>query len=100
MTSLHDPLYDHSTEFFKAEQESRVAQRTSDENEKFLRSLLSGLLLRTTDVSTISHELRTPLNAIIGFGEILLEDGREEQVESLRKIIQAGRRLAVLIDCM
>ena len=43
------------------------------------------------------HELRTPINAIIGYSELLLEDavdeGYEEFVPDLDKILAAGREL-------
>ncbi len=50
----------------------------------------------------MSHELRTPMNAIIGYGEMLLEDARDEgnerAVSDLEKIHGAGRHLLALID--
>lgn len=50
-------------------------------------------------LSRMSHELRTPLNAILGFGQLL---ERSELVpadaESAEQIVEAGRRLLVLVD--
>lgn len=54
-------------------------------------------------LANMSHELRTPLNSIIGLGELLLEQAREEggdplTVESLRRVVGAGRHLLELIN--
>ncbi len=53
-------------------------------------------------LANISHELRTPLNAIIGYGEILAEDamldGREAELQDLKKIILSGQHLLELIN--
>lgn len=53
-------------------------------------------------LAQMSHELRTPLNAIIGYGELLVEEvteeGAEQFVPDLKKIIDAGRHLLALIN--
>jgi PAS domain S-box-containing protein len=53
-------------------------------------------------LANMSHELRTPLNAIIGYSEMLQEvadeDGREEEIGDLQRIIGAGRHLLGLIN--
>ena len=55
-------------------------------------------------MSRMSHELRTPLNAILGYTELLLLDGEddnllnEDQCASLNTIHQAGRHLLYLIN--
>jgi len=45
----------------------------------------------------MSPELRTPLDAVIGYGEMLQEDaqdeGREDEVEDLKKIVFSGKHL-------
>ena len=47
----------------------------------------------------MSHELRTPLNAILGFGQLLeLDDLNNNQQESVRHIVAAGRHLLDLIN--
>ncbi|MCA9692406.1 MAG: HAMP domain-containing sensor histidine kinase [Nannocystaceae bacterium] len=77
-----------------AEREARLAAAQSEAQQVAGQTLLN----------TMSHELRTPLNAIIGYSEHMLEcaeDGqqpREEQLESLRTIIAAGRHLVTMIS--
>ncbi len=54
-------------------------------------------------LANMSHELRTPLNSIIGLGELLLEQAQEDDadplaVESLHRVVGAGRHLLELIN--
>src|SRR5439155_19797407 len=53
-------------------------------------------------LATMSHELRTPLNAIIGYSELLQEmatdDGHEDYVPDLQKILSSARHLLALIN--
>ena len=53
-------------------------------------------------LAAMSHELRTPLTAIIGYGEILIEDVRSNQLSDstrrLESIIKAGRHLLEMIN--
>jgi signal transduction histidine kinase len=53
-------------------------------------------------IATVSHELRTPLNAIIGYSELLKEtaedEHRDREANDLDKVLQAGRRLLLLIN--
>ena len=49
-------------------------------------------------LASMSHELRTPLNAILGYGELLEEDLRGEQLDDVRRILQSGTHLLALID--
>jgi signal transduction histidine kinase len=50
-------------------------------------------------LSRMSHELRTPLNAILGFAQLLEMDAEtDDQQESLRHIVRAGRHLLELIN--
>ena len=54
---------------------------------------------KTNFLSRMSHELRTPLNAILGFGQLLEDDGlNEEQQESVHHILKAGHHLLALIN--
>ncbi|MDX7951944.1 adenylate/guanylate cyclase domain-containing protein [Lichenihabitans sp. Uapishka_5] len=54
--------------------------------------------------ATLRHELRTPITAIMGYGELLLEEAREEGlpglVETLDGLLAASRRLLGGIDSM
>lgn len=53
-------------------------------------------------LANMSHELRTPLNAIIGYSEMLQEDAkdldRESLIPDLKRIHGAGRHLLGLIN--
>jgi len=53
-------------------------------------------------LANMSHELRTPLNAIIGMSEMLLDDARDEgdenQIEPLERVVRAGKHLLALIN--
>ena len=53
-------------------------------------------------LANMSHELRTPLNAIIGVTEMLQEDARdlnrEDEIEPLTRVLNAGRHLLALIN--
>lgn len=52
-------------------------------------------------LANVSHELRTPLNAIVGFSELSLravENGQKVPASYLQDVLDAGRRLASLVD--
>jgi len=53
-------------------------------------------------VASMSHELRTPLNAVIGYSQLLLEDGEDEDdedfVQDVQRIHTAGSHLLRLVD--
>jgi signal transduction histidine kinase len=54
---------------------------------------------KNTFLSSTSHELRTPLNSILGFTQLLeLSDLSEENSDSVRRILGAGRHLLLLIN--
>lgn len=56
---------------------------------------------KSSFLANMSHELRTPLNAILGYSEMLLEEARESDDETLSKdltrINSAGKHLLALI---
>jgi PAS domain S-box-containing protein len=58
--------------------------------------------VKTDFLSSMSHELRTPMNSILGFTQLMAEDPdadlSNEQEESLRYILRAGRHLLNLIN--
>jgi PAS domain S-box-containing protein len=51
---------------------------------------------------SIAHDLRAPLRSITSFSQILLEDSADkldqEELDHLRRVVKAGRRMAELID--
>jgi signal transduction histidine kinase/flagellin-specific chaperone FliS len=53
-------------------------------------------------LANMSHELRTPMNAVIGYSEMLEEEaedqGLDEMVADLRKVLSASRHLLQLIN--
>lgn len=57
-----------------------------------------------TFTSELRHALRTPITAIMGYGELLLEEAREEGfaslLETLDSLLAAARRLLGNIDSM
>ena len=72
----------------EAQQEIRLAQRESQAKSRFL--------------ARMSHELRTPLNAVLGFAQLLLADGPQQDAAMVRRrakhIHAAGRHLLSLIN--
>ena len=51
-------------------------------------------------LANMSHEIRTPLTAVIGFAESLLDSSQsmEERVDSINRIIHAGKHLLRIIN--
>jgi signal transduction histidine kinase len=43
--------------------------------------------LKSTFLANMSHEIRTPLNAIVGFSDLIVKGGNEEDIESFSSII-------------
>ena len=81
--------------------ERKVEERTSelaDANAELARASEH----KSQFLANMSHELRTPLNAIIGVTELMIEDAREaarsDQLESLDRVLRAGRHLLALIN--
>jgi signal transduction histidine kinase/DNA-binding response OmpR family regulator len=74
--------------FSEIEEKSRQLETASQHKSQFLANM--------------SHELRTPLNAIIGVTEMLQEDARDlkrdDEIEPLNRVMNAGRHLLALIN--
>ena len=76
--------------------------RLFSEIEEKGRQLESASQHKSQFLANMSHELRTPLNAIIGVTEMLQEDARdlkrEDEIEPLNRVMNAGRHLLALIN--
>lgn len=74
----------------RARDEMRAAQLAAEEANRS----------KSEFVSRMSHELRTPMNGILGFAQLLEIEGnlRQEQQESVREIVRAGKHLLDLIN--
>ncbi len=73
---------------------SRSAQLTAARDEALTASQAKNAFLSST-----SHELRTPLNSILGFTQLLeMSDLGDEDRDSVRRILKAGRHLLALIN--
>jgi signal transduction histidine kinase/DNA-binding response OmpR family regulator len=76
--------------------------RLFSEIEEKGRQLESASQHKSQFLANMSHELRTPLNAIIGVTEMLCEDARdlnrEDEIEPLNRVLNAGRHLLGLIN--
>ncbi|WP_374309204.1 ATP-binding protein [Dongia sp.] len=62
---------------------------------------LSAAQAKSRFLASVSHELRTPLNAIVGFSELslrALNEGRPVPPAYIEDVLEAGRRLTVLVD--
>ena len=60
------------------------------------------IILQGESLSEVRHNLRTPINHILGYGEMLMEDaedqGREEFLPDLRRIIEDGKLALAVIN--
>lgn len=76
--------------------------RTEGELTVAMAAAKQASVAKSSFLANMSHELRTPLNAILGYSEILKEDveeqGLDQCVSDVGKIIVAGRHLLSLID--
>ena len=81
------------------ELELRVLERTS-ELSIARDEAISANQSKSEFLANMSHEIRTPLTAVIGFAESLLDTSHsmEERVDSINRIIQAGKHLLRIIN--
>jgi signal transduction histidine kinase/PAS domain-containing protein len=81
-----------------------IAQRKQVENalKDSVHKAEAASRAKSAFLANMSHELRTPLNAIIGYSEILVEEAVEEGyqniVPDINKILTAGQHLLSLIN--
>jgi PAS domain S-box-containing protein len=72
-----------------SERELIVAKEKAEESDR----------LKTSILANMSHELRTPLNGILGFAEILKEELRNGEFESMiDNIYDSGKRLMLTLN--
>lgn len=68
--------------------------------EEAVRAADTANTAKSSFIAAISHEMRTPLGSVIGFSELLQNDrlSRQEQLEYIKAINQAGSALLALIN--
>ncbi len=85
----------------RRESEERL-QQLNQELRKTRDEALEASKAKSTFLANMSHELRTPLNAVIGYSEMLIEDlqddGLDDYVADLDRVLSAGRHLLALIQ--
>lgn len=81
------------------ELENRVEERT-EELSVARDDAINANRSKSEFLANMSHEIRTPLTAVIGFAESLLDSSHtmEERVDSINRIILAGKHLLRVIN--
>ncbi|HEC20782.1 MAG TPA: hypothetical protein ENI97_15820 [Gammaproteobacteria bacterium] len=92
LTLTHRALYQKIGEHKKAEEKLRLK-----------RDELAGINRELESYSySIAHDLRAPLRSVTSFSQIVLEDAgdklNDEEVDNLKRVIAASKRMAELID--
>ena len=86
-------------EHFASDLEKKVKERTA-ELEKAKQKAEESDMLKSAFLSNMSHEIRTPMNAIMGFSELLVTPGfEEEERRSFARMVKAnGDTLLTLLN--
>jgi signal transduction histidine kinase len=65
---------------------------------KMAKELQNNKMVHSDFITNVSHEFNTPLSSILGYSMLLQDDdlSKEEQNESLNKIISSAKRLSKL----
>jgi signal transduction histidine kinase/FixJ family two-component response regulator len=83
---------------YARELENEIARKTAKLREANAR-LKEASRLKSEFLANMSHELRTPMNAIVGFSDLLLETGLDEdQKDYVKTISSASDNLLLLIN--
>lgn len=78
--------------------EKLVAERTQD-LEKERETAIAASHSKSEFLARMSHEIRTPLNSVIGFTEMLMDTGlNDQQTDFTRTINQSGEILLTLVN--
>ncbi|MCX8117552.1 MAG: response regulator [Desulfobacterota bacterium] len=77
----------------------RIVQKRTEELQHALELAKEASVAKGMFLANMSHEIRTPLNAVVGYTEMLLETGlNEEQFDYAMTIRSSGEALLALID--
>ena len=83
----------------RKQQEKEIKRLSDSELNKAKLAAENANKAKSEFLSSMSHELRTPMNAVLGFAQLLeLEELTEDQLESVKYILTAGRHLLDLIN--
>lgn len=86
----------------KLDAEEKALRERTNELTRKSEELAAASQHKSQFLANMSHELRTPLNAILGIAQVLEAEAklsrREDDLEPLRRILNAGNHLLTLIN--